>query len=44
MFAKFVHIFPVIGAKTKKAPHGRKQTEKEKILRMLDLGVIEPFI
>jgi hypothetical protein len=37
MIPKFFHIFPVIGAKTKEAP-------QEKILRMLDLGVIEPFI
>ena len=28
----------------RRLPYGRRQTEKEKILRMLDLGVIEPFI
>ena len=28
----------------RRLPYGKRQTEKEKILRMLDLGVIEPFI
>ena len=28
----------------RRLPYGRRQTEKEKILRMLDLEVIEPFI
>ena len=28
----------------RRLPYDRKQTEKEKVLRMLDLGVIEPFI
>ena len=27
----------------RRLPYGRRQTEKEKILRMLDLGVIEPL-
>ena len=28
----------------RRLPYGKRQTEKEKILRMLDLGVIESFI
>ena len=28
----------------RRLPYGKRQTEEEKILRMLDLGVIEPFI
>ena len=28
----------------RQSPYGKRQTEKENILRMLDLGVIEPFI
>jgi hypothetical protein len=28
----------------RRLPYGKRQTEKERILRMLDLGVIEPFI
>jgi hypothetical protein len=27
----------------RRLPYGKRQTEKEKILRMLDLGVIEPL-
>jgi hypothetical protein len=28
----------------RRLPYGKRQTEKEKILRMFDLGVIEPFV
>ena len=28
----------------RRLPYGKRQTEKDKILRMLDMGVIEPFI
>ena len=28
----------------RRLPYGKRQTEKEKVLRMLDLEVVEPFI
>jgi hypothetical protein len=28
----------------RRLPYGKRQTEKEEILRMLDLGVIEPLL